>query len=802
MGMWTYLASLILRRRYWNLVVIALLTGFMAYNAQRVSLSYEMTQMLPPTDETLKLYEQFKETFGEDGSVIFIGIQDTSLLQLEAFNDWYDLTETISAIDGVEAVVSLSKLYYLKKNDTEQQFDLMPVFRKKPESQQELDSLLNVVFSLPFYDELLFNKDEFFTLKAITLDKDVLNARERVGLIYEIKAAADHFAESHNVQVHYSGLPYIRTIMAKMIKNELQMFIILSLLVASVILLMFFNNWKIVAATMLIVIVNVVWVLGLIVVFGYSITILTGILPPLLIVIVVENSIFLLNKYHLEIRRHGNKIKALTRIVMLIGNANLLTNVTTAAGFAAFIVTGNQALIEFGVVASISIMVAYFLTLFLIPIFFSFLAPPAVKHTSHLEQGIVNTIIARIVHIVQHHRNVIYVVSVVLIGLGFYGISLLKTTGNIVDDIPENDPLYRDLVFFEQHINGVMPLEISIDTRKKRGVLQIQTILKIEQLQQVLAEYPELSRPLSIAEVVKFAKQAFYGGNERQYELPNNQERNFIMRYMPDMQSGSRTIVNSFVDTSLQTTRISVQMANVGTNDIKRITDELNPRIDEIFPPERYDVTITGTSLVFLKGTNYLVSNLLTSLILALVVISILMALLFTSVRMVIISMAPNLIPQIMTAAMMGFLAISVKPSTILIFSIALGISVDNAIHFLSRYRLQLRLKNWAIKKSVISALSETGFSMIYSSVVLFFGFIIFTLSSFGGTEALGYLIAFTLLMALLSNLFLLPSLLLTLDKRITTKKFSEPLLDIFDEEIDIELDDLQIEPLDTRGSA
>lgn len=802
MGMWTYLASLILRRRYWNLLVIALLTGFMAYNAREVSLSYEMTQMLPPTDETLVLYDQFKETFGEDGSVIFIGIQDTNLLQLDTFNDWYDLTEKISAIDGVEAVVSISRLYYLNKNDAGQQFDLMPVFGKKPENQQELDSLLKVVFSLPFYDELLFNKDDFFTLKAVTLDKDVLNTRDRVALIYEIKAAGDNFAESHNVQVHYSGLPYIRTITAKMIENELQLFIILSLVVASVILLMFFRNWKIVAATMLIVIINVVWVLGLIVVFGYNITILTGILPPLLIVIVVENCIFLLNKYHSEIRRHGNKIKALTRIVMLIGNANLLTNATTAAGFAAFIVTGNQALIEFGIVASISIMVAYFLTLFLIPIFFSFLAPPAVKHTSHLDHGIVNRIIGRIVHIVQHYRNAIYVITIVLIGFGFYGISLLKTTGNIVDDIPKNDPLYRDLVFFEQHINGVMPLEISIDTRRKRGVLQMKTIQKIDQLQQVLAEYPELSRPISVAELVKFAKQAFYGGNANFYELPNNQERNFIMRYMPDMQSGSRTVVNSFVDSSLQITRISVQMANIGTNDIQRIKDELTPRIDEIFPPDQYDVTITGTSLVFLKGTEYLVSNLLTSLILALVVISVLMALLFTSARMIVISMAPNLIPQIMTAAMMGFLMISVKPSTILIFSIALGISVDNAIHFLSRYRLQLRLNNWAIKKSVINALSETGFSMIYSSVVLFFGFIIFTLSSFGGTEALGYLIAFTLLMALLSNLFLLPSLLLTLDKRITTRKFSEPLLDIFDEEIDIELDDLEIEPLDTRGSA
>ena len=800
--MWTYLARLILRRRYWNLAIITLLSLFMGYHATKVSMSYEMVQMLPPTDSTSIAYREFKQMFGEDGSVLFIGIQDTNVYKLDEFNAWYGLTEKIGAINGVEGVVSFSKLYYLSKNDSTKKFDFLPVFQGKPDTQEELDSLINKVFSLPFYNGLLFNKQTNVVLMAITLDKEILNTKARVGLIYSIKEAGDDFAFKHHIDIHYSGLPYIRTIRAKKIENELLLFVVLALVIASVILLIFFKNWKIVLATMTIVVINVVWVLGLIEVFGYEITILTGILPPLIIVIVVENCIFLLNKYHSEIIKHGNKIKSLTRIVMFIGNANLLTNATTAAGFAAFIVTGNQVLIEFGVVASLSILMAYVLTLFLIPIFFSFLPPPHPKHTSHLDKGIVSRIVEKIVFIVQNYRTIIYVITVILLFIGFYGISLLKTTGNIVDDIPHRDPLYKDLMFLEKHFKGVMPLEISIDTKKPRGVLKLSTIKRIDRLQEVLSEYPELSKPLSIAEVVKFAKQAFYGGNEAMYSLPNSQEKNFIMRYVPDAKSGKRTIINSFVDTAMQVTRISVQMANIGTNDIQRIKDELRPKIDSIFPPDKYIVTITGASVVFLKGTKYLIKNLLTSLILALIVISILMALLFTSARMIVISMTPNLLPQIMTAAMMGYLAISIKPSTILIFSIALGISVDNAIHFLSRYRLQLRLNNWNIKVSVINALRETGFSMVYSSVVLFFGFSIFTLSTFGGTEAMGYLIAFTLVIALLSNLFLLPSLLLTLDEHITTKRFSEPLLEIFDEEIDIELDELKIEGIDTRGSA
>lgn len=800
--MWTYLVRIILRNRLGNLIIIALITAFMAYKCFDVQLSYEMAKMLPDSDSTSIEYNNFREKFGEDGSVLFVAIQDDKLFNLDEFNDWYDLTYRIKDIDGVEEVISIAKIYSLTKNDSLKKFELNPIITEKPKTQKELDSLKNLIYSLQFYDGLLYNKKSNVTLMAITLDKDKLNTKSRVELIYDIKNTVDEFGKKYNIDVHYSGLPYIRTITTKKVEDELKFFVYMALLIASIILFIFFRSFKAVLFTMIIVGISVVWVLGTISLLDYKITILTGILPPLLIVIVVENCIFLLNKYHNEYKSHGNKVKALSRVVQRIGNANLLTNATTAAGFAAFIVTGNKILVEFGIVASINILIAFFLTLFLIPIFFSYLPPPKKRHIKHLEKSIVGKIIERVVYIVQNYRTVIYIIAAIIITIGIIGITRLKTTGNIVDDIPHKDPLYVDLMFLEKHFNGVMPLEITIDTKKKRGVMKLSTIKKIDKLQEVLVSYPELSKPLSIAEVIKFSKQAFYNGNEKMYSLPNNQEKNFILSYIPKLESRKKTILNSFIDTNLQVTRISVQMANIGTKDIKRIKDELKPKIDSIFPPSRYDVIITGTSVVFLKGSNYLVKNLMTSLLLALIVISLLMALLFTSARMIGISLIPNLIPQIMTAGMMGFLAISIKPSTILIFSIALGISVDNAIHFLSRYRLQLKLNNWNIKESAIAALRETGYSMIYSSVVLFFGFGIFTLSSFGGTEAMGYLIAFTLVIALLSNLFILPSLILTLDKRITTKRFKEPLLEIFDEEEDIDLDELEIEQIDTRGSA
>ncbi len=800
--MWIYLVRHILRYRLVNLIAIVLLTAFMGYHALRVQMSYEFSSLLPASDTAFIVYENFKQRFGKDGSVLFIGIKDDSIFTLHKFQGLYDATYDLKKIDGVEECLSLARIFNLTKNDSLKKFEFRPVITSRPQTQAEVDSVKNIVYSLPFYEGRMFNSGTNVSLMALTLDDKKLNTKKRIGLVNDIKERVDQFSKDYNIEVHYSGLPYIRTKTSQKLEDESLFFVILAMVIASVILFIFFKSFKAVIFPMLIVMISLVWVFGTMSLFDFKVTMLTAVFPPLLIVIVVENCIFLLNKYYNEYRSHGNKIRSLSRVVQRIGNANLLTNATTAAGFAAFLVTGNKLLVEFGVIASINIMVAYVLSLFLIPIFFSYLPSPRERHVKHLEKSVVARIIPVVVKTVLTRRRPIYIITAVLLVVAVFGIIQLQTTGKIVDDIPRKDALYKDLLFIEKHFKGVMPLEFSIDSKKPKGIQKLSTIRKIDEFEHVLATYPELSKTLSIAEVLKFAKQAFYNGNPKMYSLPNNNEKNFILRYMPETGGGNKTILNSFIDTNLRYARISTQMANIGTYDIQRIQDELRPQIDSIFPTDKFDVAMTGTSVVFLKGTQYLVKNLFTSLLLALVVITILMALLFTSIRMIIISLIPNIIPLLMTAAMMGYIGIPIKPSTVLIFSIALGISVDNAIHFLSRYRLQLKLNNWQIKESAIAALKETGFSMVYSSVVLFFGFIIFVLSSFGGTESLGYLIAFTLVVALLSNLFILPSLILSLDKWITTKTFQEPLLEIFDEEEDIELDDLEIEQIDTRGSA
>ncbi|MGQ1785594.1 MULTISPECIES: efflux RND transporter permease subunit [unclassified Saccharicrinis] len=792
--MWIFIARTILKNRILLLTILSLVTVFMAYKAADVQMSYQYAPLLPEDDPAYLEYEAFKEVFGNEGNLMVIGVKDKDFFQLANYMNWTKLSSDIDSIKGVSSVFSVSESYNLVKNIKEKRFEIEPLFKGKVSSQHELDSIKNKFYQLPFYQSNIYNKSKDSYLMAITLEPHILQSPERVELIEQIvKMGADYTAKT-KIDLHYSGLPFIRVTTAEMVKKELNMFIFMALGITAVILFLFFRSFKVMIFSMLVVGMAVIWALGTQSLFGFKITILTGMIPPLIIVIGIPNSVFLLNKYHQEYRKHGNKIKALQRVICKIGNATFLTNLTTASGFATFIFTSSRILVEFGIIAAINIIGVFILSLLLIPIMFSFLSVPKQRHLNHLDNKAVNNIVDKLVHISLNHRNTVYITTGIILIFGIIGITNIKTTGYMLDDIPHEDPLYLDLKFFEENFDGLMPLEIMIDTQKPNGVLRTSNLKKMDLLNKKLSSHPEISNALSLTEVVKFARQGFYNGNPKYYDIPSNQERNFLLSYVSKGGGEQQQVINTFIDSLKQKTRLSYRLKDIGTTKMTALNKLVIELMGELFPEERYSTSVTGASVLFFKGTKYLIRNLFISLFLAIVLIASFMAWMFSSKRMVIVSLIPNLIPLLMTAALMGYFGIPIKPSTILVFSIAFGISVDDTIHYLAKYRQELGETNWSIKAAVVLALKETGVSMIYTSIILFFGFGIFGFSEFGGTVALGILVAVTLLIALVSNLILLPSLLLSLEKQITNESFREPLLHIYNEDEDIEIEDLKIE--------
>ena len=791
--MWAWLANTVLRNRIAILIAVGAITAFMGWEASRVQMSYKHGGLLPKTDSAYVEYERFIKTFSEDGNVMVVGTQGEALYTPGNFNAWYELGNDLKRIDGIDSVFSEAHLYELVRDDSLKRFQVERVMHAPPTDRSQMDSLLAHLRSLPFYDGLLYNDSSKASLMMVFVNAKLFDTEERTVVVDAVRERVDAFAASTKLPTHVSGLPWIRVNSTALVKGEMPLFMGLSMFVCGLLLLLFFRSWRVMWICMGVVAMSVVWTFGSMALLDYRITILQSVIAPLVIVTGVPNCVFLINAYHYEYVRHGNKIKSLQRVISRIGAAAFMTNATTAVGFTTFCITTSDTLKEFGWVATIGIMVLWALSMLLIPILFSFMPPPKPRHLSHLDRHWLDRVVEWIVRTSRTQRPLIYSITTFCTVLACVGILRLKDESRIVDDLPEDNPVLTDLRFFESNFRGVMPLEIVIDTKKRGGALTDPVLKRIVELEDTLDTYPQFSKAISIADAVKFTKQAFYSGDPDKYALLNSTDKTFILPYL-EGATGKQGMARSFLDSTRRTTRVTVQMADVGTTRMEELLTGLRAQVDSIFDPAKYVVTLTGTCVVFLKGSSYLVDNLITSLFWAIVIIVLLMAALFSSFRILLVALIPNMIPLVFTAGLMGFFHIPIKPSTMLVFGIALGIAVDNAIHFLARYRLELKLTGGDLHKSVDLATREVSVGIIYTSVVLLAGFSLFAFSHFGGIRALGVLTTITLLVAMLTNLLVLPALLLSLNKRIMSRAFEEPLLEIMDEEGDIELMELKLD--------
>jgi uncharacterized protein len=871
--MWQRLSQIILRNRIFILTVILLITGGFAFFAgTKLKLDNKYGNMLPKDSPAQRNYLKFKELFGEDGGTLVFAIQTEKLYSDSNFKKWKELGDRVKEIDGVESVVSEANLVQLKNNQEEKKFEAEIIFSDTTYSVRSIREIKTIIRSNPLYDHVLFNDSSDVSLMLVSVDEAFLSDQKKANVVLDIEKIALEYEPVFG-KIRFAGLPHIRVVIGKRVINEMYIFIALAIGVTSLLLFIFFRSLRVVMICNLVVMIAVIWSLGTIGLFGFHLSILMALIPPLMIVIGIPNCIFLLTKFHREIADHGNKIKALQRVIVKIGNATFMTNLTTALGFSTFIFTNSEKLIEFGIVASVNILMVFLLSITIIPIVFSYTKLPKARHLKHLENKYTGNLVDKFIQLASNKRTVVYWITGGIVVISIIGIFQIKATGNLTGDLPEGDPILEDVNFIQKHFTGAIPFEIMIDYKEPGRLFNRTTLQRIEELQDYFRRDTLFSKSLSIVDFVKLINMAYYNNNPSQYQLIANKDRRFIKPYFDNFKNENNEAggfnLNELVDTSKTTLRVRMQMADIGSYEIAAKVAELNLVLDSILNPERkqlteylqkveagktayydsilfgnnavfsrtaqllakgnddvileldtdpdriqsyyasnnfnavvqeaiehqyFDFTLTGTSVVASEGTQYLVKNLLTSLFFAIVIIAVLMAFLFRSWRMVLISLIPNFIPLLVTAGIMGYFHIPIKPSTILVFSIAFGISVDDTIHFLAKYRQELKHRAWDLNGCVLNALKETGLSMFYTSIVLFFGFNMFSLSQFGGTQALGLLVSLTLLVAMVTNLILLPSLLLTLQRKVTTKSFREPYMELLDEEEDIELDELSVQ--------
>ena len=769
--MWQKTGKFVLRFRLALLIILFGSTAFMLYHALQVHISYEFVRTIPVDNPLYKQYLEFKKQFGDDGNMLVIGCKTDSLFEEGVFNDYAGLCKALKTVNKVEGVLSVAGAVDLVKNDSTQKLDVKLVFPQQTLSQHNIDSAVGIFYSLPFYKGLLYNPETKAYLIGVRINKDVLGSKAREKVIGQIEGLVYNFGKKNNIEMHISGLPLIRTNMAIKVEKEMRWFLVGSVLISAIILLLFFRSVSATVLSLGVVITGVIWSMGFMHLFGYNISLLTALIPPLIVVIGIPNCIYFLNKYHTAWLDTGKKHRALVEMVSRMGIVTLFCNISAAIGFAVFALTKSAILKEFGMVAGISIMAIFFISLAAIPAVLSYLPSPQTRHVKYLETKWLDNALTLVEKWVFNHTRVIYIVTALIIVFSVSGMFRLVSVGHMVDDIPQTDKIYVDLKFFEKHFKGIMPLEIIVDTKKKygfTGMKALDVFQKIDSLSQYIATKPEMARPLSLVEGLKFAKQGFYDGDSANYALPNAFDGAFVSDYLKVRKGGDNAgntntfqqLMNAFMDSTRQKTRISVNMADVGSKALPPILADIKKRSNELFDSTKFNVRFTGTSVTFLEGSRFIISGLQESIMWAFLLIALCMLYLFKSVRILICSLIPNIVPLMLTAGIMGWAGVPLKPSTVLIFGIALGIAIDVTIRFLVNYRQELPANNNMVKPTILQTIHHTGISIIYTSLVLIAGFSIFIFSGFGGTQALGWLTSLTLLSATVTNLVLLPVLL------------------------------------------
>ncbi len=786
--MWPRLGNLVIKNRVILLVSLFAATGVMGFYASKVKLGYEFAKAIPVDNPKYREYKSFQQKFGDDGNVLVAGIQADKLFTLPVFNAYSKLHRQLRQVEYVEDVLSVPGAIALQKDTATEKLVPVKIFTDSFNIQAALDSASDIFKNLSFYKYKLYNPEEKAYLMAVRINKEALNSVKRSKIVGDITAITNDFEASTKIETHLSGLPLIRTVVADRLQKEMRFFLIGSLALSALILLLFFRSVSTTLLSLLVVIFGVVWSLGILQLCGYKISILTALIPPLVVVIGVPNCIYFINKYHTGYLQNGDKRKSLVEMVSKMGVVTLFCNITAAIGFAVFALTKSPVLKEFGVVAGISIMVIFFISFILLPAILSYLPEPKPSQTKYLNNRWLTSLLLKIERWVIHHKKMVYGFTAIVLIFSVTGIFKLKTVAFIVDDLPKTDKIYTDLKFFEKNFKGVMPLEVVLDTKRPRGILRPAIdINKIAFFQDsFLAKQNNIAKPLSVIDGIKFSYQAISEGRgDSTYTLPafgnplkdlhdklriTNSRKE--INEMTAADSATLKLAGSFIDSSEQFLRISMSMADVGTKELLPIVDSIKLNANRILngidsldikdtAKALYKVTVTGTSSTFLEGSRFIVNGLKESIFWAFLLIAVCMLYLFRSVWILLCSLIPNLIPLVITAGIMGWTGVPLKPSTVLVFSVALGIAIDITIRFLVNYKQELPVYNNNIHQTVSVTIKNTGLSIVYTALVLIAGFVIFCASSFGGTIALGWLTSVTLLVATFTNLVLLPVLLL-----------------------------------------
>jgi len=741
-------------------VIFALLvlTIFSFIPLRSLKFEFSIEKLFPRDDEDLAFFQQFQQQFQsqQDDEFILIGLKNNKGIFKQDFLTKTDsLTKFISKLENIIKIYSLTStnLIYFQN----QEINARPLIHVTQPEFYSSDSVY--LFASKEYRDLLVSKDGR-SIAIAAFNKQFLTDDQKDVILDNIKNKIEQLRFD---EFHLTAKIRVERIYVKEIQKNLAIYLIISLTLISIALFILFKSVKTIITPLLIVAVSIIWTMAFIALTGHSLDIISSLLPPILAAICMSDIIHISTHYIENLRTGLSKKEALAKTYREIGLATFYTCCTVATGFFTLGITDIIPIRNFGFFAGIGLFIAYGITMLTLHAFYTLSPIPKMVYEKIAEHRWNRFLRFSFKNVIKNKYAILGIIAVIA-ATSIYFITKIEINSSLLQEIPKKNPVLDDYKFMEADFAGTRPFELELTTNKNNSFFEVEKLKQVEEIETFLKDSCGVGNLISSTSMFRGANKAFHGGDTSYFVLPTSQQ-DINRFYEAIFQTEHAEEMQHYLSEDGKRLRISGRLPNLTIKEFKKIEDRFDKFYRSKNYSENFSYHFTGSAVLLDKVTYSLTKNLFTGIIIDAIIIALIAFLLLRHWRIILIIMIPNVIPLLIMGAAMGILHINLKADTSVIFAIAFGIAVDDTIHFLSRFKLELSKGlslPYAIKRTYLS----TGKAIIVTTLVLLSGFMTLLSSSFGGAFYIGLLISLCLFTALLMELTVTPILILLFYKR------------------------------------
>ncbi len=764
------LGELIYRYPRPAILLLGIIAFLAAYPALQITTDFNLEGFYPQDDRVIEDYRFLEDEFGRDDNTILVGFEAGDIFDPQVLRDIREITVRLEEIPEVSAVNSIWNARQMTNIDDRLEFDPYLDPDRLAETGRIAESGLRQIrqnmLDDPFVTGFLINPAGTATAFTIEIDDRENNYEVRNRVI----AAMNGILAPYDYDFRISGIPYFRNQYVNYLNDEIIIYIVISSLLIIFLLWLLYRSALGVLLPMLIVWTTLLMTIALMQLTGGYLEIMSSTIAPILLCVGVADAVHMISKYDDAKLQGLSKKKSILEMLMTLGSATFLTSITTAIGFATLASSSVVPMQRFGLYTALGVLIAYLITIIFLPAALRLSSRQKVFN----EQGsriypAVGRFLEKISRInKKHHRKVIAVTGVITLVVGA-GMVHLKVDGRVFDDINEDSRLIQDSRFFSEKLAPPFPMEFIFNTGEEEGVFDPGFIASLAEFEAWLADFDEVQRVTSFHTVVNQIHKVMNPGSEAEYP----ESASLVAQYILLLEMNESENLDRIVDFGYQTARFTVLIEDAGSYRVNQMRDAIDDYLAGHFGGQ-VETTITGTTILSANLTEMIVWSIAWSILLAITAIALIMAFLFRNPMLTFISMIPNLIPLVIIAGVLGWLGLDIRPSIAVIFTVALGIAVDDSIHYLARFRIEY-MRSGDMEGSLRKTTVKTGRAIIITSIIIVAGFGSLLTSTFTSTVLMGLLVCITILAALMADLLLLPSLFYWIRPKLSFTKGAPP---------------------------